>query len=238
MKEIIIAGEQLVINQAIISFFTQLNSCRLLNYYGPAETHVVTAFTLPANTSDWPDYPPIGRPIFNTKILLLDENNQPVDYGKSGEIHIGGVSLAKGYVNQVELTQAKFVSDQLGNGENAILYKTGDMGRFLPDGNLVFLGRKDEQLKVRGFRIEPMEIELVLLKYPGVREAGVIARKSFDAVYHLEAFISLEGEKDEKIINLIYLFLQERLPPHMLPSVINLIEEMPLTNTGKVDRKN
>lgn len=237
LKEIIIAGEQLIVNSLILSFFAQLPSCKLLNYYGPAETHVVTAFTFPENTRDWPDYPPIGRPIFNTKILLLDESKQPVLPGNSGEIYIGGVSLAKGYINQPELTQEVFILDQWSDKKNTRLYKTGDMGRYLPDGNLVFLGRKDEQLKVRGFRIEPQEIELELVRYPGVREAGVITKKGFDAVSHLEAFIVLEDNKDEKIINLIYSFLQEHLPPHMLPSVINLIDKMPLTDSGKIDRK-
>lgn len=237
LKEIIIAGEQIVVNSSISSFFDHLPSCRLLNYYGPAETHVVTAYTFPENTDDWPDHPPIGRPICNTKILLLDENKQPVLPGNSGEIYIKGASLAKGYINQTELTHNKFILDPWGEQEKARLYKTGDMGRYLPDGNLVFLGRKDEQLKVRGFRVEPQEIELALVKYPGVREAGVIAKKGFDALLHLEAFIVLEEGTGEKIINLIYSFLQEQLPPHMLPSVINIIDQMPLTNSGKVDRK-
>ncbi|CDZ79377.1 Gramicidin S synthase II [Legionella massiliensis] len=237
LKEVIVAGEQLTINPAILSFFTNHTSCKLLNYYGPAETHVVTAFTFPEKTSDWPDYPPIGRPIFNTEILLLDESKQPVMPGESGEVYIRGVSLAKGYINQSELTKDKFILDPLSEEEGARLYKTGDMARFLPDGNLVFLGRKDEQLKVRGFRVEPQEIELELVKYPGVREAGVIARKGFDAVCHLEAFIVLEEDSDEKVVNLIYSFLQERLLPHMVPSVINLIDQMPLTDSGKIDRK-
>ncbi|KTC88239.1 amino acid adenylation domain-containing protein [Legionella drozanskii] len=236
LKEIIIAGEQLIVSPAILSFFTQLPSCRLLNYYGPSETHVVTSYTFPEKVAEWPDYPPIGTPIFNTKIIILNNKMQPVPPGETGEIYIGGVSLAKGYINRNELTQERFIDD-IWSKTNLRLYKTGDLGKSLPDGNLVFLGRKDAQLKIRGFRIEPKEIEAHLIKYPGIKEAVVIAKKDAASEKHLEAFIVVESEKDDKLINLIYLFLQERVPPQMVPSVFNIIEKMPLTDSGKIDRK-
>ncbi|MBA2655451.1 MAG: amino acid adenylation domain-containing protein [Tatlockia sp.] len=237
LKEIIIAGEQLVTSPEIVSFFSQLSSCKLLNYYGPSETHVVTSYEFPENTTDWPNYPPIGRPIFNTKLVLLNEQNQLVRPGEVGEIYIGGAALAKGYINNIELTTERFISVNSGDEKEEKLYKTGDSGKFLPDGNFLFLGRKDEQLKIRGFRIEPKEIELHLTNYPGIKEAVVVAKKDAGLENHLEAFIVIESHKNDKLINLMYSFLQERVPPYMIPSVFNIIERMPLTDSGKIDRK-
>jgi len=237
VKEIIIAGEQLIVTPALVSFFNKLSSCKLLNYYGPSETHVVTAYEFPQRVSDWPDYPPIGQAIPNTKIVLLNEDNQLVPTGALGEIHIGGVCLAKGYVNKVELTNEKFVHDNWGNKQIDLLYKTGDYGKYLPDGNLVYLGRKDEQLKIRGYRIEPQEIEWHLIKFPAIKEAVVIAKKGLHAEKRLEAFIVVEKNLEDDFNNEIYSFLQDRLPVYMLPSVFNIVEKLPLTNSGKIDRE-
>jgi amino acid adenylation domain-containing protein len=232
IKEIIIAGEQLVITPAILTFFKQLNACKLLNYYGPSETHVVTAYEFPRNTADWPDYPPIGKAIPNTKVLLLADDKQPVPVGAIGEIYIGGFCLANGYVHRGELTQEKFIANPWGDD---LLYRSGDLGKYLPDGNLVYLGRKDEQVKIRGYRIEPQEIEWHLLKFPHIKEAVVIAKKGL-LDKHLEAFIVVEGAVNGNFTNDIYSFLQDRIPIHMLPSVFNIIDKMPLTNSGKIDR--
>ena len=236
LKEIIIAGEQLLITPAIVSFFNQIPQCRLLNYYGPSETHVVTAYEFPIKPADWPEYPPIGRVISNTKILILDDKKQIVPIGTAGEIHIGGVSLAKGYINRPEFTQNKFIPDLWSENTDALLYKTGDFGKYLPDGNLIYLGRKDEQVKIRGFRIEPQEIEWHLLKYPGIKEAIVIAKKDNSMENRLEAFIVIKNQNNENVINAIYSFLQNRVPPHMLPSVFHIIDKIPLTDSGKINR--
>lgn len=236
LKEIIIAGEQLIVTPLILAFFNQLSSCKLLNYYGPSETHVVTAYEFPENRSDWPDYPPIGQVISNSKILILDDEKQLVPVGALGELYIGGACLAKGYINRSELTHEKFIPDRWSEQPGALLYRSGDCGKYLPDGNLVFLGRKDEQLKIRGYRIEPQEIEWHLLKYPGIKEAVIIAKKNIYTDKHLEAYVVIEGSVRDDFINDIYAFLQDRLPPHMLPSVFNIIESMPLTNSGKIDR--
>lgn len=236
VKEIIVAGEQLVITEVITNFFKESGSCRLYNYYGPAETHVVTSYLLPQQICDWPDYPPIGKPISNSKILILDEHMEPVPFGNIGEIYIGGVCLAKGYVNRAELTQGKFVPDPFADQAGSLLYRTGDCGKYLNDGTIVYTGRKDEQLKIRGYRIEPQEIEWHLMKYPGVKEAVVIAKKSSFADKHLEAFLIMEGSINDNLVNDLYTFLQEHLPPHFLPSVFNIVEKIPLTNSGKVDR--
>lgn len=236
LKEIIIAGEQLLITSAILSFFNQLNGCQLYNYYGPSETHVVTAYDFPENTAEWPEYPPIGRAIDNTKILILDDEQQLVPVGVSGEIYIGGENLAMGYVNQAKLTQDKFILDPWGEKPHDKLYRTGDFGKYQSDGNLVFLGRKDEQIKIRGFRIEPQEIELQLLKYPNVQEAVVIAKQDHYANKHLEAFIVLKSGYDEFFHEGIHAYLKEHLPQHMIPTTFNVIESMPLTSSGKINR--
>lgn len=237
LKEIIIAGEQLTITPTILTFFSRLNSCRLLNYYGPSETHVVTGYKFPKNISKWPDHVPIGVPIYNTKVLLLDEDNQEVSDGTMGEIHIGGISLAKGYVNRSELTHERFIIDPWEVNLNSRLYKTGDLGKYLPDRNLVFLGRKDEQLKIRGYRIEPQEIEWHLNQYPGIKSSVVVAKKSIFSDKHLEAYIVLDANITENFNSEIVSFLKEHLPSYMIPSKFNMIEHMPLTNSGKINRK-
>lgn len=236
LKEIIIAGEQLVITDSVKSFFKQLGSCKLLNYYGPSETHVVTGYEFPKNISDWPEYPPIGQVISNTKILILDDKKQLVPVGAKGELFIGGMCLAKGYINSDELTREKFIPDPWSDKPGDLLYQSGDCGKYMPDGTLVFLGRKDEQLKIRGYRIEPQEIEWHLVKYPGIKEAVVIAKRGITADKHLEAFIIYDGALNDDFVNELQSFLQERLPPHMLPTVFNVIERMPLTNSGKIDK--
>ena len=238
LKEIIIAGEQLVVSPAILSFFNQLSSCKLLNYYGPSETHVVTAYEFPQKTVDWPDHPPIGRVISNTKVLILDDEKQLVPIGVSGEIYIGGVSLAKGYMNKSDLTKEKFISDSWSDNPNARLYRTGDFGKYLPDGNIIFLGRKDEQVKIRGFRIELKEIELNLIKYPGIKEAIVIAKNDNYTDKRLEAFIVIDGVgvMGDDFIGHVSVYLQERLPAHMIPSTFNIIDAIPLTDSGKINR--
>lgn len=236
LKEIIIAGEQLIITPVIVSFFQQISGCRLFNYYGPSETHVVTAYEFPVNPADWPEYPPIGKAISNSKILILDEKKQIVPIGTPGEIHVGGICLAKGYMNRLELTQNKFISDFWSERPEDLLYKTGDFGKYLPDGNLIYLGRKDDQVKIRGFRIEPQEIEWHLLKYPEIKEAVVIAKKDISAENRLEAFVVVENKASENLINNLYSFLQNRLPPHMLPSIFHIIDKIPLTDSGKINR--
>jgi non-ribosomal peptide synthetase component F len=124
----------------------------------------------------WGQLPPIGRPIANTQIYILDSQGQPAPIGITGELHIGGAGVARGYLNRPELTSERFLDDPFSQQPHARMYKTGDMGRWLADGNIEFLGRNDHQVKIRGFRIELGEIETTLLQHPGVREAVVLAR--------------------------------------------------------------
>lgn len=236
LKEIIIAGEQLVVTPALESLFEQLPACQLHNYYGPSETHVVTAYAFPKRVTDWPDYPPIGKVIPNSSVYVLDENMQVVSGDTVGELYLGGACLASGYCNRRELSEERFIPNPFSEKKGDKLYKTGDLGKYLPDGNLVYLGRKDEQVKIRGYRIEPQEIEWHLIKYPSVKEAVVVAKKNNHSDRHLEAFLVMDGVVQDNFVAEIDAFLRTQMPPHMIPSVFNLIKTVPWTNSGKVDR--
>lgn len=175
LREIITAGEALQITPAIANFFKQLPDATLHNQYGPSESHVVTALTLTGTVTEWPALPPIGRPIANTQIYLLDQERQPVPMGQTGELYIGGVNLARGYLNRPDLTQDKFIThDDLIPHQPIRLYKTGDLARYQHDGKIEFLGRVDHQVKIRGFRVELSEIEVLLAQHPAVQQAIVI----------------------------------------------------------------
>lgn len=236
VREIILAGEQLIVTPAILSFFKQLNACKLFNYYGPAESHVVTVFAFPERMEDWPEYPPIGKAIDNIQILLLDEDLNPVPFGEAGEIYIGGICLADGYINKPKLTSKVFIEIPDKTNPEKKWYRSGDFAKYLPDGNLLFVGRKDEQVKVRGYRIELQEIELNLLKHPRIKEAVVIVRKDLFVDQRLEAFLVLADKTDENIKGDILRFLKERMPAFMLPSQITILDNFPLSSTGKIDR--
>lgn len=237
VKEIIVAGEQITITHEMVQFFERCSSCRLFNYYGPSETHVVTAYDFPQTTDDWPHHPPIGRAISNTKILILNKEMQVVPIGAPGEIYIGGVSLAKGYINKEDLTEERFIDDPWGNSRGDRLYKTGDYGQYLSDGSILFIGRKDSQIKIRGFRIELQEIESNLIKFPGIQEAVVIVKNDLDKEKHLEAFLVTNIEQEDDLFVRIIQFIKDRLPPHMIPSCFHVVEKMPLTLSGKINRR-
>lgn len=189
LREIITAGEQLQITRPIANWLTKLQNCTLHNHYGPSESHVVTAFTLTGSPSDWLALPPIGQPIGNTQIYLLDSQMQPVPPGIPGELYIGGIALARGYLNRPDLTAERFIPDPFSDSLQARLYKTGDLARYNRDGNIEFLGRSDNQVKIRGFRIELGEIEVVLAAYPAVRQAVVKACEDVPSDKRLVAYI-------------------------------------------------
>ncbi|WP_442936423.1 non-ribosomal peptide synthase/polyketide synthase [Nostoc sp.] len=263
LKEIITAGEQLQITPAISKWLTQLSDCTLHNHYGPSESHVVITFTLTNSVDTWPPLPPIGRPIANTQIYILDKYLQPVPVGVAGELHIGGVSLAQGYLNRSELTQEKFIPNPFGGSRGAgeqgsrgaeeqsfpsaphplcpsasseRLYKTGDLARYLPDGNIEYLGRIDNQVKIRGFRIELGEIEAVLSQYEDVQVCCVIAREDTPGDKRLVSYIVPQPEQTPTI-SVLRQFLKSRLPEYMVPSVFVILESLPLTPNGKVNRR-
>jgi amino acid adenylation domain-containing protein len=236
LRRVIAGSEQLQITRAITKMFEGLKDCSLHNEYGPSETHVVTALALGASPSSWPERPPVGRPIANTRIYLLDRFMQPVPLGVAGELYIGGVCLARGYLNRPDLTAERFIPDPFGELPGARLYKTGDLARYLPDGNIEFLGRIDHQVKVRGYRIELGEVEAVLAEHTAVREAVVLAREHTQGDKRLVAYLVIHGEHSLNIGDLRN-FIKERLPDYMVPSGFVLLDELPLTPNGKVDRK-
>ncbi|MGA9768828.1 MAG: amino acid adenylation domain-containing protein, partial [Blastocatellia bacterium] len=236
LREIITAGEQLQISKPVASFFERLKNCALLNHYGPSESHVVTAYRLSGSPSTWSALPPVGRPIANTQIYLLDAELQPVPIGIAGELYIGGDALARGYINRPEMTAERFAPDQFSRLRGARLYKTGDLARYLSDGNIEFLGRNDQQVKIRGYRVELGEIEAVLSHCPGVRNAVVFMRDDEGGQKRLVAYLIVNPEHPPTISDLKS-YLKKNLPDYMAPSSFVMMEEFPLTPSGKVNRR-
>lgn len=221
-------------------FFTCLNA-ELHNLYGPTEAAIDVTFWACQRHSDL-NIVPIGRPIANTQIYLLDDHLQPVPIGVPGELHIGGVGLARGYLNRPDLTAEKFIANPFGQSPGvpsypqARLYKTGDLARYRQDGSIEFLGRIDHQVKLRGFRIELAEIEAVLGKHPAVRETVVMVREDEPGDKRLVAYVVSYPELAIAVSTLRN-YLQEKLPAYMVPSAFLLIDALPLTTNGKVDRR-
>ncbi|MFN6487124.1 MULTISPECIES: non-ribosomal peptide synthetase, partial [unclassified Nostoc] len=236
LREIITSGDQLRITPAIYDWLGKLTDCTLHNQYGPSESHLATNFTLPDSVQTWPLLPPIGRPISNTQIYVLDKYLQPVPIGVTGEVYIAGVLLAQGYLNRPELTQEKFISNPFSSDPNSRLYKTGDLARYLADGKLESLGRIDNQVKIRGFRIELGEIEAVLGQYDDIKSCCVIVREDTPGNKRLVAYVLPHQHCKPKIYELRN-FLKVKLPDYMVPNAFVILEEMPLTPNGKVDRR-
>ncbi len=207
----------------------------LINNYGPTETTVVaTSGRVPSTAhADMP--PSIGRPIANTQIYILDEQLRQVPIGEPGELHIGGVGLARGYLNRPELTNEKFIPNPFSDEPGACLYKTGDLARYLPDGQIAFLGRSDHQIKIRGFRIEPDEIVSVLNGHSAVQMSLVVAREYTPGDKCLVAYIVLASGAQVTTSSLRDT-LMTRLPDYMIPATFVQLEALPLTPNGKVDR--
>lgn len=207
----------------------------LYNLYGPTEAAVdVTAWTCPQKVDN--DIIPIGRPIANTRMYILDESHEPVPVGAIGELYIGGVQVARGYLNRPELTQERFLADPFSKEPGARVYKTGDIGRWLPDGNIEYLGRNDSQVKIRGFRIELGEIEARLTEYAGIKEAVVVARESRAGEKQLVAYYT-EKQGKEVHPEQLRTHIASRLPEYMVPAFYMCLLEMPLSPNGKLDRR-
>ncbi|MFT3764371.1 MAG: amino acid adenylation domain-containing protein [Minicystis sp.] len=211
--------------------------CRIMNHYGPTET-TVGVLTYPIVRGARPDAPivPLGRPLPNSRVYVLDAQMSPTPTGVPGELYIGGAGVARGYLNQPELTKDRFVKDPFSGSPGARLYKTGDRARFLPDGSILFLGRIDFQVKIRGFRIELGEIESALAAHAGIKDAVVLAEDDGTGNRRLIAYVVPRPAEGPNAAEMAA-FLEQRLPEYMVPSAFVLLDALPLTPNGKIDRK-
>ncbi|MCK4257761.1 MAG: amino acid adenylation domain-containing protein [Halanaerobiales bacterium] len=207
----------------------------IYNLYGPTEATIWSTY-FELSSKDIDEAPPIGRPIENVQIYILDEDMKPCSIGVKGEIYIGGKGVARGYLNKPDLTNDKFVENLFVEDKGARLYKTGDLGYYLPDQNIVFVGRKDYQVKIRGYRIELEEIETVLNQHPVIKNSVVLAKEKNTGEKFLIGYIVLIDDKSlekEEIIN----WLKNKLPDYMIPAHFMIIDHLLLTSNGKIDRK-
>ncbi|MBO1049497.1 MAG: non-ribosomal peptide synthase/polyketide synthase [Dolichospermum sp. DEX182a] len=232
LRRVFCSGEALPF-ELTQNFFDKIE-CELHNLYGPTEAAIDVTY--------WPCQPqanlhivPIGRPISNTQIYILDANQQPVPIGVPGELYIGGDGLARGYLNRPQLTQERFILNPFADAKSERLYKTGDLARYLTDGNIEYLGRIDNQVKIRGFRIELGEIEAVLNSHPQIQQTVVITTEDILGDKRLVAYIV---KTDDSITtNQLREFLKQKLPEYMIPGTFVSLDTIPLTPNGKIDRK-
>ncbi|KAF9162756.1 hypothetical protein BGX20_001603, partial [Mortierella sp. AD010] len=234
LKSLICGGEQGTI-ESFSEVVRHRESVRLINAYGPTEATVNATTYEFKTTSSQLDRLPIGRPISNTKTYVLDKNCNPVPIGVVGELYIGGPGVANGYLNRPDLTAERFLPDPFSNVPGARMYKSGDMVRYLPDGNIVFMGRNDDQVKIRGFRVELGEIEVRLAEHPQVREVLVLAIGESSGDKRLVAYVV--ATPDENLISSLREHLVASLPEYMVPSAFVRMDAFPLTNNGKIDRR-
>ncbi|MEZ4729299.1 MAG: amino acid adenylation domain-containing protein [Caldilineaceae bacterium] len=230
LKRVICSGEALPF--ALQERFFARLPVELHNLYGPTEAAVDVTYwqCRPHSTMS---IVPIGRPVANTQMYILDRYQQPTPIGVAGELHIGGIQVGRGYWQRQALTAEKFIDNPFGSGK---LYKTGDLARYLPDGAIEYLGRMDHQVKIRGFRIELGEIETVLLQHPAVSEAVVVAREDQPGEKRLVAYVVLKPERSDQS-SALRDYLQTKLPDYMTPAAFVVLDAFPLTPNGKTDRK-
>ena len=235
-RVMILGGENLP-SATIRSWREHASETRIYNEYGPTETVVGCCIYEIGDSGLGSGYESIGKPIANTKLYILDKGLKPQPVGVAGDIYVGGAGVSRGYVNQPGLTAEKFIPDLYGGEAGARLYRTGDVGRHSGDGNVEFLGRADQQVKLRGYRIELGEIEAALQSHAAVRESVVVAREESNGERRLVGYVVLGREASGVTISELRAFLQAKLPDYMVPSALVVLEELPLTRNGKVDRR-
>ncbi|MGF7174139.1 non-ribosomal peptide synthetase [Azospirillum doebereinerae] len=238
LRELITAGERLKVTPALRRMFRALPGARLVNQYGPTETHVATALALPANPDSWPELPRIGRPVANTAVYILDEEGRPLPPGVPGQLWIAGTAVARGYLNRPDLTDAAFRPDPFGGG---MMYATGDLACLRWDAGsdapeIDFLGRIDQQVKVRGYRIEPEEVERALVAQARAREAAVVAWSDGSGENRLVAYY-VPADPEAGDPRVLRDGLAAALPDYMIPTLWVPLPALPQTRSGKVDRK-
>jgi amino acid adenylation domain-containing protein len=235
LREVVTAGEALRSTPQLTAFFRANPGLRLDNQYGPSETHVISAHRLPEDPSAWPLLPPIGAPVDNVRLYVLDERMNPAPVGVPGELYAAGGALARGYLGRPALTAEKFVPDPLARAPGGRIYRTGDRARWLASGELEYIGRTDFQVKIRGFRVEPGEVEAVLGTHPAVREAAVAVRGEGAARRLVAYVVPAEGAAADAPA--LRAHVAAHLPEYMVPAAWVVLESMPLTPSGKVDRR-
>ncbi|HEV2735235.1 MAG TPA: amino acid adenylation domain-containing protein, partial [Longimicrobiaceae bacterium] len=234
LREVVTAGEQLRATDAVRGWFGALG-IPLHNHYGPSETHVVTAHVLAGGAAGWPLLAPIGRPVANARCYVLDAAGEPAPLGAPGELFLGGDAVARGYLGRPGMTAGRFLPDPFAAEPGARMYRSGDRARWTAAGVLEFLGRVDDQVKVRGFRIEPGEVEAALERHPEVREAVVVVREDEPGDRRLVGYVvPADGAVAASALRG---WLGERLPEYMVPSAVVVLERFPLTPSGKVARR-
>jgi len=233
LKQVFCSGEALSPN-CVDLFFRQDIGAELHNLYGPTEASIDVSYWACSAKDAKLSNVPIGKPIDNIQLYILDPQLQLASLGAEGELYIGGVGLARGYLNRPELTAEKFISNPFSDDLNHRLYKTGDLCRYLPDGNIEFIERVDYQVKIRGFRIELGEIENTLIKHPGVRDAVVLSK---DLPAEGKCLVAYVVCNSEPMISELREHLGKSLPDYMIPSAFVILSEMPLTINGKIDRQ-
>jgi amino acid adenylation domain-containing protein len=235
LKWLLVTGEALSpeLCRRWLSFYPDIP---LLNAYGPTEcSDDVTHHPIARAPGSEVVRMPIGRPLINTQLYVLDQVLRPVPIGVTGELYVGGRGVGRGYLNDAERTAEVFIADPFSAEPGRRLYRTGDLARYLPDANIEFLGRVDYQVKLRGFRIEPGEIEAVLDQHPNVRSCAVVLREDLPNESRLVAY--LVSEDQPLSIDSLRSYLRERLPDYMVPAAFVMLAELPLTANGKVDRQ-
>jgi amino acid adenylation domain-containing protein len=237
LRQVITAGEQLKITPQIARLFQRLDDCTLDNHYGPTETHLATMWRLEGEAESWIKLPPIGKPIANAQIYVLDDALQPVPIGVFGELYIGGAQLARGYLNRAGQTAERFIAHPFDREGGGRLYRTGDLARYTAEGVLEYGGRRDLQVKVRGFRVEVGEIEAVLKQHDSVKQAAVIVLEDESGRKRLVAYIIAAQNLAPPTSAELRRHLKQTLPEYMIPALFVRLDAFPLTNSGKVDRR-
>jgi surfactin family lipopeptide synthetase A len=234
LKEIVSSGERIVLTPDIRRMFGSLKNARLVCQYGPSETHVVTEYNLTGDVARWPVEAPIGYPIDNVTIRLLTDDLQVPNAGEPGEICVGGSALYRGYLGKPAMTAAQNLPDSCSPVPGSLLYRTGDLGRYLDDGALEFAGRIDNQVKIRGARVEPGEVEVRLSQHEGVVDCAVTAVRHSDGTHDLVAYF-VPGATPPTVGSLRE-FIAASLPDYMIPAHFVSVSALPRTSSGKVDR--
>lgn len=233
IRQVFCSGEEL--GADLQRIFFAASDAELHNLYGPTEAAVDVTYWA-CRRDDRRSFVPIGRPIANTQIYILDHKLSPVPIGVSGELHIGGIGLARGYLNRPELTAERFITDVVSRRNGARLYKTGDLSRYLPTGEIQYLGRIDHQVKIRGFRIELGEIGAVLAQHPGIKQCVVTAREERPGEKMLVAYFEAQADTAPET-NELRAYLKKELPEYMVPATFVRMERLPLSPNGKIDTK-